>query len=152
MINKETKNLFLNNISCIVTETSNISMVFEDNSLSHAMLILRESNYTQIPVLNYDKKFIGLISLHQIYKKLDEELFNGFENLHNLKVKDYVDEHFAVISENFDLEQVFKLLIDYNFINLVDDENNYKGMITRSAVLKQFNRLAHTHKNIFNYS
>lgn len=144
MINNIIKYFFKDNTSSIVTKINNISMVFEDNSLSHAMLLLRESNFTQIPVLNYDKKFIGLISLHQIYKKLDSKLFTSFESLHELKVKDFVDTHFATLNEGYELEDVLKLLIDYNFINLIDKDGVYKGMITRSSVLKKFNHISHS--------
>lgn len=143
MVNKEILKLFNQSTSSIITPLTNIAIVFEENSLGHALLILRESNYTQIPVLNYDKKFIGLISLHQIYKKLGENLFSSFEQLNEYKVKDFVDTHFATLEDPNDLDKILKLLIDYNFINIVSKDNDYLGMITRSSVLKKFNYMAH---------
>lgn len=150
MINKEIQELFLDSENSIVTPFNNIAMVFEDNSIEHSMLILRESNYTQIPVLDYEKKFVGLISLHQIYRKMGENLFTDFDNLRSLKVRDFIDTHYATINENYSLDDVFKLLIDYNFINVVSDDRLYLGMITRSSVLKKFNFLAHNNKYEFN--
>lgn len=146
MINENIKNLLTDSTSSIVTPFKNISMVFEDNTIAHAMLILRESNYTQIPVLNYDKKFIGLISLHQIYKKLGEDLFKNFENLENILVKDAIDFHFASIKEDYEIEDVLRLLIDYNFVNILNDNDQFVGMITRSSILKKFNYFSHLHE------
>ncbi|EHR36304.1 cyclic-di-AMP-binding protein CbpB [Helcococcus kunzii] len=143
MINEKIEKYINDDTSSIVTPVSNISMVFEENNLAHAMLILKESNYTQIPVLNYDKKFTGLISFHHIYKKLGEKLFDNFDNFDNYYVKDFIDTHNAIVKEDFKLEDVLNLLINYNFINVVSDDGKLVGMITRSSVLKKMNHLSH---------
>lgn len=143
MINKKIQEFLINNTSSIVTPTSKLSMVFEENRLSHAMLILKESNYTQIPVLNYDKKFTGLISFHHIYKILGEKLFNGFDEFENYTVKDFIDHHYAIINEDYELEDVLNLLINYNFINVISKDGELIGMITRSSILKKMNHLSH---------
>ena len=143
MINERIIKHFFNSEPSIIVPVKNISMVFAENSLLHAMLILKESNYTQIPVLDYENRFIGLISLHQIYKSLDENLFRDFDNLSNYKVKDHIDKHFAKIYDDFDFEEILKLLIDYNFITIVDKNEKYQGMITRSSILKKTNSLLH---------
>lgn len=148
MINERIVKHFFNSEPNIIVPVKNISMVFAENSLLHAMLILKESNYTQIPVLDYDNRFIGLISLHQIYQSLDEDLFKDFDNLSNYKVRDHVDTHFAKIYDDFDLEDVLKLLIDYNFITIVDKNEKYQGMITRSSILKKTNSLLHNFDKI----
>lgn len=148
MINERIVKHFFNSEPDLIVPVKNISMVFGENSLLHAMLILKESNYTQIPVLDYENRFIGLISLHQIYQSLDEDLFKDFDNLSNYKVKDHVDTHFAKIYDDFDLEDVLKLLIDYNFVTVVDKDDKYQGMITRSSILKKTNSLLHNFDKI----
>ncbi len=148
MINEKIVKHFFNSEPNIIIPVKNISMVFAENSLLHAMLILKESNYTQIPVLDYDNRFIGLISLHQIYQSLDEDLFKDFDNLSNYKVKNHMDTHFAKIYDDFDLEDVLKLLIDYNFVTVVDKNEKYQGMITRSSILKKTNSLLHNFDKI----
>ena len=148
MINEKNVKHFFNSEPNIIIPVKNISMVFAENSLLHAMLILKESNYTQIPVLDYDNRFIGLISLHQIYQSLDEDLFKDFDNLSNYKVKNHMDTHFAKIYDDFDLEDVLKLLIDYNFVTVVDKNEKYQGMITRSSILKKTNSLLHNFDKI----
>lgn len=148
MINERIVKHFLNSEPNLIVPVKNISMVFGDNSLLHAMLILKESNYTQIPVLDYDNRFIGLISLHQIYQSLEEDLFKNFDNLSNYKVKDHIDKHFAKIYNDFILEDVLKLLNDYNFVTVVDKDEKYQGMITRSSILKKTNSLLHNFDKI----
>lgn len=148
MIDKKVEDIFLDDEYGIMTPLKNISTVFDDNNLSHAMLVLKESNYQQIPVLDYDKKFKGLISLHQIYKSLGENLFGDFEKLYEYKVKDHIDTHFATIHYDYKIEDILKILIDYNFINVIDYDNHFIGMITRSAILKKTNYLVHNIQHI----
>ncbi len=148
MIDKKIIKHFLNSEPDLIVPVKNITMVFAENSLLHAMLILKESNYTQIPVLDYDNKFVGLISLHQIYKSLDEDTFKNFDKLSDYKVKDHIDMHFAKVYDDFELEDILKLLIDYTFITIVDRDEKYKGMITRSSILKKTNSFLHNFDKI----
>ena len=147
MIDKKIQDYYLNNTSSIMTPYNNISMVFYNNSLAHAILVLKESNYMSIPVLNYDKKFIGLISINKIYKSLDLDNFT-MEVLETEIVGDHLDTHYAIVKENCEFEYILKLLVNYNFINVVYDNGVYKGMITRSAVLKLTNNLLHNHRDL----
>lgn len=146
MIEKKISDYFLNNTSSIITPYNNISMVFDNNSLAHAILVLKESNYMSIPVLNYDKKFIGLISINKIYRSLDLDNFT-MDVLEKEKVADHIDTHYATVKEDCTFEEILKLLINYNFINVVDENGIYKGMITRSTVLKLTNKLLHNYKD-----
>lgn len=148
MINERIINHLLNSEPELILPVKNTSMVFADNSLLHAMLILKESNYTQIPVLDFENRFMGLISLHQIYKSLEEDLFKNFDNLSNYKVKDHIDTHYAKVYDDFELEDVLKLLTDYNFVNVIDREEKLKGIITRSSILKKTNSLLHNFDKI----
>lgn len=148
MIKNEINNYFLDSNHGIVIPANNISMVFGENNLTHALLILKESNYTQVPVLNYERKFLGLISIHHIYRELGDKFFEGYESLYNYKIKDFINNHYACLRENFELEEVLNLLVDYTFINIVDENNIYRGMITRSSILKKTNSLLHNIDNI----
>lgn len=149
MIDKKIQEYFLNGRYSIVNPIKNISMVFEDNNLSHAILILKDSNFKQIPVLNYDKKFIGLISIHHIHQSLGDDFYNEFDSFMKYKIKDFIDTHYAVVEEDFELEDVLNLLVDYNFVNVIDSNGKYIGMITRSTIFKKMNALLHSNSILF---
>lgn len=145
MINKKIKDLLLEDTSSMIVSASNTSMVFADNDLQHAVLLLTNVNYASIPVLDYDNHFIGLISNHQIMKFIGQKLFEeGVDILSKYKVKDAIDKRYYITGEDFDLEEVLRALVDYNFICLVDKDMKYKGMITRSNILRRVNYLLHS--------
>lgn len=143
MINKKIEEMLIEDTSSMIIPAKNTSMVFSDNSLMHAMLILNNVNYTSIPVLDYENKFIGLISNHRIMKFMQDKNPKGFEELNDYKVSDAIDTRFHTVRENFSVEEVLGALVNYNFICIVDDEGTYKGIITRSTILKRVNYLVH---------
>ena len=143
MINDTIKNILLEDRASIVTPIDNVSMVFSENSLLHAIMILNNTTFTSIPVLNYDNTFMGLISTSQIFKFLGEKINQGFQVLEQYKIKDAIDTNFYTVDGNFTLEEVIRALINYNFLCVVDSDYKLKGIIPRSNLLKRFNFLVH---------
>lgn len=143
MINTKIKNILTEDKKSIVTPIDNVSIVFAENSLLHAVMVLNNTTYTSIPVLNFDNTFIGLISTSQIFKFLGEKINQGFQVLEKYKVKDALDTNFYTLGENFDIEEVIRALITHNFVCVVDSEYKLKGIIPRSNILKRFNYLVH---------
>lgn len=143
MINAKIKNILLEDRNSIVTPIDNVSIVFAENSLLHAIMILNNTTFTSIPVLNFDNTFIGLISTSQIFKFLGEKINQGFQVLEKYKIKDALDTNFHAVDENFDIEEVIRALISHNFLCVVDKEYKLKGIIPRSNILKRFNFLVH---------
>lgn len=159
MINKNIHSLILETGDDLVTQANNVSMVFEDNTLLHAIIILNNTTYTSVPVLDYNNKFKGLISTSQIFKFLGDKIHKGFEILEDYKVRDAIDTRYLTINENYTLEEAIRGLINYNFLCVVDDDGVFKGLITRSTILKKMNHMVHEfdkkyivkdrHKNFF---
>lgn len=143
MINENIEKMLFEDKDTLVIPVNNMSMVFADNSLLHAIMVLNNTTYTSVPVLDYQYKLVGLISTNQIFKFLGEKINEGFEVLEKYKVADAVDMNFYTVKEHFELEEVIRGLINNNFLCVVDDENVIKGIIPRSSILKRFNYMAH---------
>ncbi|MDO5027348.1 MAG: cyclic-di-AMP-binding protein CbpB [Tissierellia bacterium] len=143
MINETIKNILLEDKGSIVTPIDNVSICFANNTLLHAIMLLNNTSFTSIPVLDYDNTFKGLISTSQIFKFLGQEINQGFQVLEKYKIKDAIDTNYYTVAEDFDLEEVVRALINHNFLCVVDKEGKLKGLIPRSNLLKRFNFLVH---------
>ena len=110
---------------------SKIAIVEEDNPLYHAFLILTKVKYAKIPVLNNKGQITGLLSLAMITDKMLDLDGISVNPLSKYKVKDV-------------METQLHLLVDNNFLPVVDDQGGFQGMITRREWFKAFNYLAHT--------
>ncbi|MDN6653151.1 MAG: CBS domain-containing protein, partial [Lactobacillus sp.] len=101
---------------------------------------------SKIPVLDKDKKVVGLLSLAMITDKMltNEEISTA--PLDQLKVKDVMQTKFDKI--NFvqtTLEAQLHLLINNAFLPVVDDRGVFQGLLTRREWIKAFNYVTHTY-------
>jgi predicted transcriptional regulator len=123
---------------------SRIAFVEADNPLYHAFLILTKVKYAKIPVLDHDNRVVGLISLAMITNKMLTTDDISIEPLSTLQVKDVMQTDFVKLEgDNADIETQLNLLINNNFVPVVDKDNQFQGLITRREWIKTFNYLGH---------
>lgn len=120
-----------------------IAILHDDNPLMHAFLILTKVRYAKIPVVNYDSKIVGLISLAMITDKMLETAEINTEILNELCVKDVMQTDFSTISSSESLESELHLLVDNAFLPVVDQNGVFLGLLTRRELMKSFNYVAH---------
>lgn len=123
---------------------SKIAFVQEDNPLYHAFMILTKVKYSKIPVLDDKQRIVGLISLAMITDTMLKNDGISTESLNDLTVKDVMQTDFQKL--NFSsaiLEDQLHLLVDNNFIPIVNDDGVFCGMVTRREWLKAFNYVVH---------
>ncbi|WP_167628931.1 cyclic-di-AMP-binding protein CbpB [Listeria valentina] len=114
------------------------------NNLEHALLVLTKCGYSVIPVLDYNFKLYGLISAAMITEAILGLEKIEFERLETLKVEDVMQTDIPVVKENFDAERVVSMLVDAPFISVVNEEQEFQGILTRRVILKQVNRFIHS--------
>lgn len=123
---------------------SRIAFVQNDNPLYHAFMILTKVQYSKIPVLDNKQRVVGLLSLSMITDKMMTSDDITIEPLSTLKVEDVMQKDFDKI--NFvqtELERQLHLLVDNNFLPVVDDKGVFQGLLTRREWIKTFNYIAH---------
>lgn len=123
---------------------SRIAFVEADNPLYHAFLILTKLKYAKIPVLDHDNHVVGLISLAMITNKMLTPDNIIISPLSTLTVKDVMQTKFDVLQmDAADIETQLHLLLNSNFIPVVDQAQKFQGLITRREWIKTFNYLGH---------
>ena len=133
MIGTAVKELLLEKQETFLVPAENVANVMCLNPLSHAALVLSQVRYSKIPVLDKGDRFVGLIGLTDVVDKMFDLTSVDFEKLNE----------FPVIGESWDLEEVLHLLVDASFLPVVDDNQRFKGIITRKEILKAVNHMAH---------
>ena len=77
---------------------SRIAFVQADNPLYHAFLILTKVKYSKIPVLDKDRKVVGLLSLAMITDEMLKVDKISIDPLNELKVQDVMQTDFDKIN------------------------------------------------------
>lgn len=129
---------------------SRIAFVNADNPLYHAFLILTKVKYSKIPVLDSQRRVVGLLSLAMITDEMLKTDDISLEPLNELKVKDVMQTNFDKI--NFvqtTLEKQLHLLINNAFLPVVDDRGVFQGLLTRREWIKAFNYVVHTYDKYY---
>lgn len=143
MIGEKIKNLLIDSESALVKPADQVAVVGVKNRLDHALLLLTTDKYAVVPVLDEKSRMCGLISMPTIMQTIMDIQDVHFEKLGDIEVGEVMDRDYPFVLEDFELEDVLRMLVDNAFITVVDREGYFKGIITRSEILKGTNRIAH---------
>lgn len=127
----------------IMIPGDNTAHVNEDHSVQHAALVLATTGYNSIPVLDNEDHFVGVISLAAIIQVMFEIDDIEADNIDSLYVRDVMDPNYPVLKNEEDLDTMLHLLVDRNYVPVIDLNGVFKGIVTRKAMLKGVNYLAH---------
>ncbi len=143
MIGNTVKEFFLENEENYLIHSDNVATLTDTNNLEHALLVLTNIGYSKIPVVNKEEELVGLVSLSNVVSEMfGTESFNP-ERLATVQVGDVMDEDIKTIQQPFNIEKILNLLVDTNFIPVVDEQDRFQGIVTRKEILKSVNHLAH---------
>jgi len=125
-VNRILSILKTNKSVCKDLMTKDVIFLKPDDSVNHAVKLMKQKNISQIPIIE-NEKCIGSISERIIIEKLGS--ISG-----STKLKDVMDEPLPIISCNDDVD-VVKSLLEYHQAILVSEKGRVIGIITKSDFL-----------------
>ena len=143
MIGKNVEEMFKQPTENIMIPASDVATVHEDDSLVHAILVLSSSGYQTIPVIDDENRVRGLISISNIVTSAHELSIFDEEKLAQIKVSEVMNQMVPMLFDNYDLEDVLRLLVNNNFICITHKNGYFLGIIPRKIVLERFTHIAH---------
>ena len=143
------KKMLLNNVNTLVKPADELAVIAANHSLDHALLLMTKNKYTLVPVIDKDSKLQGLISMALIIEAIMDIEDVYFEKLGSIKVAEVMEMDYPSVTQNYDLEQVIRLLVNHAFVSVVNEENVLLGIITRQEILRGTNRILHNFENIY---
>lgn len=147
MIGKNIEKMFKEPTENIMIPASDVAIVREDDSLVHAILVLSSSGYQTIPVLDKDNRVRGLISISNIVTSTEDLSIFDEDRLAQIKVKKVMNQVVPILFDNYNLEDVLRLLVNHNFICVTHKNGYFVGIIPRKIILERFTNIAHNLEN-----
>lgn len=125
------------NIAFHLTLKSEVIFEHMDSTMRQLMERMDYHNYSAIPILDQEGKYLGTISEGDILRKIrsfnDGELF---KHLELIQVKDIPRrKSYEAVSINANMQDLYDVVIHQNFVPVIDDQGIFIGIITRSAVI-----------------
>lgn len=149
MISERMEKMLLNGLDTLVKPADEVAVVGANNTLDHALLLMTSNKYSVVPVIDEKSRMQGLISMPVIIEAIMDIEDVQFDKLGDIRVKDIMETDYPAVPEDFELEDVLRILVDHAFISVLDDEDVLVGIITRQEILTGTNRIVHNFERVY---
>lgn len=143
MIEEHLQEMMLQRRQKFMIPASLVATVNVNNSLDHAFLVLTKDRYAKIIVVDNENHYRGQLSLAMITDQLLETERININKLNELTVADVMQTDAPVIQEPFDIEENLHLMIDQSFLAVVNQQDQFCGIVTRRELLKTVSYTLH---------
>ena len=149
MISKRMEKMLIEDMDLLVKPANEVAVVGTSNPLDHALLLMTTNKYSVVPVIDEKSKIKGLISMPIIIEAIMDIEDVRFDKLGDIKVEEIMDTDFPVVTMDFELEDILRMLVHTAFISVVDDDEVLIGIITRQEILTGTNRIVHNFERVY---
>ena len=126
------------NILFFLRPKSGVTYLTLGNSLRQGLEKMRNSGYTEIPVVDRDGNYVGTVSQGDFLWKILDENFTDMQMAEHTTIDSLVSSRNTAVRINTTMEDLLSKAIDQNFVPVIDDFGAFVGMITRKAIIKYF--------------
>ena len=128
------------NILFFLTPKAKLEYLKDDQTVRQAIEKIRVKGYTAIPIIsNKDGSYVGTVSEGDfLWHLIDENTWNIYE-LEKEKVVDIIDkDRYRPVKVSAEIDDLLQLIMNQNFVPVVDDRDVFMGIITRRRVIDYF--------------
>lgn len=145
MIAPHIANQLCESIESVMIPADNVANVISTHTLENGLLVLSSVKYSMIPVLTPDSHLEGIISMARIIQAAMTNAQIDLSVLRDMKVRDIELGKPACVTLESSLEDVLRLLVDANFVCVVESKANpyFLGIITRRTMLSRLIHFVH---------
>lgn len=126
------------NILFFLRPKSGVTYLTLGNSLRQGLEKMRNSGYTEIPVVDRDGNYAGTVSQGDFLWKMLDDGVTDMQMAERTTIDSLVSKRNTAVRINTTMEDLLSKAIDQNFVPVVDDFGAFVGMITRKAIIKYF--------------
>ncbi len=131
------------NIAFFITPKHESVCLQKEATMRQALEKMEYHRYTAIPIVDRQGKYVGTITEGDLLWKMKNTpnlTFEGTNKISLRKVPKNMSNH--PVSINADMNEVIDLIMQQNFVPVVDDQEIFVGIITRKAVMSYLRKIA----------
>ena len=132
------------NIAYFLLPKHSVAYLRDDCTFRQGLEKMRHHGYTAIPVINREGRYVGTVSEGDFLWRLlesekDAEKGISLKDTEQLKIWDILQEHSYPASRiTTTMEELLTNAMQQNFIPVVDDLDNFIGIVTRKDIIRYF--------------
>ncbi|MBQ4556464.1 MAG: CBS domain-containing protein [Clostridia bacterium] len=126
------------NILFFLRPKSGVTYLTLGNSLRQGLEKMKNSGYTEVPVVAKDGTYIGTVSQGDFLWKILDKDFTDMQMAEHTSIDSLVSKRNVAVSINTTMEDLLSKAVEQNFVPVVDDFGAFVGIVTRKAIIKYF--------------
>lgn len=127
------------NILYLLKIKSEISYIYDDNTLRQGLEKMKEHGYTAIPVITRDGDYVGTISEGDFLWHIIKYGRGSIKDQEHYDVRSIIREGFMPpVKVSATVEELIESATNQNFVPVVDDRDKFIGIVTRRDIIKYF--------------
>lgn len=133
------------NVAFFLTPKSEVSYLYDDFTVRQGLEKMKYHGYTAIPVITKDGKYVATVSegdfLWLIVDKYLNKLSINDKKLEKISIKEILDmNRYKSVKITASIDELVALSLNQNFVPIVDDTNNFIGIVSRKKIIEHFSQ------------
>ena len=124
------------NVAFYLTPKEEVVWIAEDSTMRQALEKMEYHRYSAMPLVNKEGKYAGTITEGDLLLSLKRSPELSFKDLEKIRIKDIPRyQKNEAVSINAQIEELIPLAVHQHFIPVVDDQQNFIGIVKRSTII-----------------
>lgn len=126
----------MKNILFFLIPKVDIAFIHDEFSVRQALEVMEYHKYSSVPILNRAGRYVGSITEGDLLwgiKKQKNLCIKDAENMSVMKIERRLD--YQCVTAKSNMEDLIERAMEQNFVPVVDDQQNFIGIITRKDII-----------------
>lgn len=125
------------NILFFLTPKSDVAYVYNDETLRQVLEKIEYHKYTAIPLLNRNGRYVGTVTEGDLLRVIKERYMLNLKEAEDCMISRVpLRWKYKSVSIDCDMEDLVEVAMNQNYVPVVDDADNFIGIIRRSDIIK----------------
>ena len=125
------------NILFFLTPKNEVAYVENDDTLRQVLEKIEYHKYTAIPMLNKNGKYVGTVTEGDLLRYIKEKWFLNIREAEDCSISRVpLRWKYQTVDINCNMEDLVDTAMKQNFVPVLDDADNFIGIVRRSDILK----------------
>lgn len=125
------------NILFFLKPKSDVAYIHDYCTLRQVLETMEYHRYSCIPMLNREGKYTGTLTEGDLLWYIKAQQAMDLKKAENIFISDFPRRtNYTAVSADADMEDLLQKAMDQNFVPVVDDTENFIGIVTRKSILE----------------
>lgn len=127
------------NVIFFLTPKTKLEYLYDTNTIRQGLEKIRVKGFTAIPIISKDGKYIGTISEGDfLWYIMNNKKFDIKDLEDTLAINIINKTKYQPVRVNARIEDLYNLIVNQNFVPVIDDRDIFMGIITRKSVIEYY--------------